>query len=103
MIKDKINCLQFAAMMSVILIASFVGIGMFSIIKSAGVDAYLSIIIAGIIGIFIVLTFFNTFYNYYYQIVIFFMIYIVFLLILFYYITVVLIYLIFTHNASYHW
>ena len=59
--KDKINCLQFAAMMSVILIASFVGIGMFAIIKSAGVDAYLSIIIAGIIGIFIVLTFFVMF------------------------------------------
>lgn len=47
--------------MSVLLIASFVGIGMFSIIKSAGVDAYFSIIIAGIIGIFIVLTFFVMF------------------------------------------
>ncbi len=56
--KDKINCLQFASMMSMILVASFLGIGMFSVVKSAGVDAYISIIIAAIAGIFIMLSFF---------------------------------------------
>ncbi len=59
--KDKINCLQFGSMMSMLLMASFVGIGMFSIIKSAGVDAYLSIIIAALVGILILLTFFIIF------------------------------------------
>ena len=56
--KDKINCLQYASMMSMILVASFLGIGMFSVIKAAGVDAYISIIIAAIAGIFILLSFF---------------------------------------------
>lgn len=56
--KDKINCLQFASMMSMILVASFLGIGMFSVVKAAGVDAYISIIIAAIAGIFILLSFF---------------------------------------------
>ena len=57
MIKDKINSLQFAAMMAILLIASFIGIGMFSIVKAAGVDTYLSIIIAAIFGIFIIISF----------------------------------------------
>lgn len=61
MIKDKINSLQFAAMMAILLIASFIGIGMFSIVKAAGVDTYLSIIIAAIFGIFIIISFFVIF------------------------------------------
>ncbi len=56
--KNKINCLQFASMMSMLLVASFLGIGMFSVIKSAGVDSYISIVIAAIAGIFIMLSFF---------------------------------------------
>lgn len=56
--KDKINCLQFASMMSMLLVASFLGIGMFSVIKAAGVDAYISIIIAAMVGILILLSFF---------------------------------------------
>lgn len=56
--KDKINCLQFSSMLSMLLIASFLGIGMFSVIKAAGVDAYISIIIAAIAGIFILFSFF---------------------------------------------
>lgn len=56
--KDKINCLQFGSMMTMLLIASFIGIGMFSVIKSSGVDAYISIVIAAIAGIFILLSFF---------------------------------------------
>lgn len=56
--KDKINCLQFGSMMTMLLIASFIGIGMFSVIKASGVDAYISIVIAAIAGIFILLSFF---------------------------------------------
>lgn len=56
--KDKINCLQFASMMAMLLVASFIGIGMFSVIKASGVDAYISIVIAAIAGIFILLSFF---------------------------------------------
>ncbi|MCI8778894.1 MAG: endospore germination permease [Bacilli bacterium] len=56
--KDKINCLQFSSMLSMLLVASFLGIGTFSVIKAAGVDAYISIIIAAIAGSFILLSFF---------------------------------------------
>lgn len=56
--KDKINCLQFASMLSMLLVASFLGIGMFSVIKASGVDAYISIVIAAIAGVFILLSFF---------------------------------------------
>lgn len=61
MIKDKINSLQLSSMMMMLMVASFLGIGMFSIIKSAGVDAYISILIGGIAGIFVLLTFFVIF------------------------------------------
>jgi len=59
--KDKINCLQFASMLGMLLTASFIGLGMFSVIKSSGVDAYISIIIAAIAGLFILLSFFTIF------------------------------------------
>lgn len=59
--KPKINALQLAVMMEMMLVSSFVGIGMFALVKSAGVDAYMSIIIAAVVGIIIILTFFAIF------------------------------------------
>ncbi len=48
---EKINSLQLGAIMSMLMISSFLGIGMYSITKIAGVDSYLCLIIASIIGI----------------------------------------------------
>lgn len=49
--KQKINCLQYSAMITMIMVASFIGIGVYSIIKSAGVDSYISIIFAFFLSI----------------------------------------------------
>lgn len=55
--KDKINCLQFCSMFILIVYGSFLGIGVFSIVKAAGINAYLSILIAMILGIPLLLIF----------------------------------------------
>lgn len=50
--KDKqISSIQLSSILLLMIIASFSGIGIFSIVKASGIDAYLSIPIAGIIGI----------------------------------------------------
>ncbi len=51
--KNKINSLQLGSMLIIITMSSFIGIGIFSIIKTAGRDAYISVLIAGIVGIII--------------------------------------------------
>ncbi len=55
--KGKINCLQYSTIMIIILVSSFMGIGVYSLVKAAGVDAYLSILLAAIIGIPVLLLF----------------------------------------------
>ena len=51
--KEKINSIQLGAIMSMLMISSFLGIGMYSIIKIAHIDSYLSLVIAAFIGIII--------------------------------------------------
>ncbi len=55
--KGKINCLQYSTMMIIIIVSSFMGIGIFSLVKAAGVDAYLSVLLTIIISIPILLLF----------------------------------------------
>ena len=50
----KINCLQYSSMMILVIISSFLGIGIFSIIKSSGIDSYIGLILGFIIGLFII-------------------------------------------------
>lgn len=50
---EKINSLQLGAIMSMLMISSFLGIGMYSISKTAKVDSYLCLIIASLFGIII--------------------------------------------------
>ena len=60
---NKINCTQFSSIIIMLILSSFLGVGIFSLIKASGIDAYLSIILGGIIGsIFIYL--FITIFNY---------------------------------------
>lgn len=56
--KNKINALQFGSMLIMIIMSSFIGIGIFAIIKSSGKDAYISVLLAGIIGFLILLMIF---------------------------------------------
>lgn len=54
----KISSIQVGALFIMITIAAFSGIGIFSIVKASGIDAYLSVLIAGIIGIIYLLIYF---------------------------------------------
>ena len=49
--KHKINCLQYSTMMILIVVSSFMGIGIYSLVRAAGVDAYLTILLGILIGI----------------------------------------------------
>lgn len=49
--KHKINCLQYGTMMILIVVSSFMGIGIYSLVRAAGVDAYLTIILGVLVGI----------------------------------------------------
>lgn len=51
MIKGKISCLQLSSMVIMGLLSSFTGVGFYSIVRSAGIDAYMSPLIAGIFGL----------------------------------------------------
>ncbi len=57
MIKNKINSLQFGSILVMMMMASFLGTGFFSVVKAAGVDAYLSIVIAFLLGFIIIWSF----------------------------------------------
>ena len=57
MLKNKINSLQLSSILIDIMLASFLGTGIFAIIKKSGIDAYLSVIIGGIIGISLIILF----------------------------------------------
>lgn len=57
MMQNKINSLQLGSILVMMMVASFLGTGFFSVVKAAGVDAYLSIIIGGILGIIILISF----------------------------------------------
>ncbi len=59
----KISKLEFSSMILMLFLTNFLGIGIFSSIKSAGVDSYFSIIIASFLGL-IILYFFITIFNY---------------------------------------
>lgn len=54
----KISSLQIGALFIMITIAAFSGIGIFSIVKASGIDAYLSVLIAGMVGILYLLIYF---------------------------------------------
>lgn len=54
----KISSIQVGALLIMITIAAFSGIGIFSIVKASGIDAYLSVLIAGIIGTIYLLVYF---------------------------------------------
>lgn len=58
---EKINCLQLGSVMSILMISSFLGIGMYSIVKVAKVDSYLCILIASIVGILLLFSLFLIF------------------------------------------
>lgn len=58
MINKKISSIQLCSIYILMTIASFTGIGIFSIVKASGIDAYLSVLIAGIIGIVYLLMYF---------------------------------------------
>lgn len=55
--KNVINSFQFSIMIIMSMMASFLGISFFSIIKATGVDACWSVIIGGILGIFVLIGF----------------------------------------------
>ena len=46
----KINKLEFSSMMLMIFLTNFLGIGVFSSIKAAGIDSYFSVVIAFFTG-----------------------------------------------------
>lgn len=49
--KEKINSLQFASIFALTIISSSIGLSLFTTIKIAGIDSYISIIIGAILGI----------------------------------------------------
>lgn len=61
--KEKINQLQFLSIIIVISLASFIGIGIFTSSKIAGVDSCISVLIAGVTSLILVY-FFITIFNY---------------------------------------
>lgn len=60
---SKINQSQFFSMMIMLTLASFLGIGVYSTIQTGGLNSWLSVIIASILGL-IVLYLFVTIFNY---------------------------------------
>ncbi len=54
---NKINCLQFASIFVSLIPASLSGLGIFAIIKAAGIDGYLSVLLGGILSIILFLIF----------------------------------------------
>lgn len=54
---NKINSLQLGSMLLALSITTFLGIGIFDIIKAAGVDAYLSVFVGSVVGIILFLLF----------------------------------------------
>lgn len=59
--KEKISNIEFSGLMIMILVASFLGVGIFISIKTAGVDSYLCIIVSFILGLYILFLFRNIF------------------------------------------
>lgn len=55
--KDKINALQLTSLVMILLISGFMGTGIYSLIRVASVDGYISIIISMILGLVIVFIF----------------------------------------------
>lgn len=49
--KNKINCLQYNTMLIIIMVSSFMGIGIYSLVRAAGIDAYITILLGVIVGI----------------------------------------------------
>lgn len=52
--KQKISTIEVCSILIAIMIASFLGTGIFSVIKKSGIDAYISVAIAGIVGAFLI-------------------------------------------------
>lgn len=49
--KNKINCLQYSTMLILIMVSSFMGIGIYSLVRAAGIDAYITVLLGIIVGI----------------------------------------------------
>ncbi len=49
--KNKINCLQYNTMLILIVVSSFMGIGVYSLVRAAGIDAYITVLLGVMIGI----------------------------------------------------
>lgn len=49
--KNKINCLQYSTMLILIMVSSFMGIGIFSLVRAAGIDAYITILLGIFVGL----------------------------------------------------
>lgn len=49
--KNKINCLQYSTMLILIMVSSFMGIGVYSLVRAAGIDAYITILFGVVVGI----------------------------------------------------
>lgn len=56
---DKINSIEFTAMYIILSITSFLGIGVYCVTKSAGINAYLSIVINFFVGFLLLFVFFK--------------------------------------------
>lgn len=57
MTKTKINALQLACLLIIIIYSSHLGVGIYAVIRAAGVDAWISVILGRIIGFFLLLVF----------------------------------------------
>ncbi len=55
--KNKINCLQYNTMLILIMVSAFMGIGVYSLVQAAGIDAYITVLLGIIVGIPILLLF----------------------------------------------
>ena len=55
--KNKINCLQYSTMLILIVVSAFMGIGVYSLVQAAGIDAYIAILLGIIVGIPVLLLF----------------------------------------------
>lgn len=55
--KEKINCLQFGSTFILVIVSSFMGIGIYSLVRASGVDSYISVLMAAILGIPLILLF----------------------------------------------
>jgi len=57
----KISMLQFSVLLIYPILSLFSGIGLYNLVKSAGIDAYFSVIVAMVIGMLIVFLFIKIF------------------------------------------